>query len=167
GTRRQGGGNGRAARRRRRRRPRRYGHRYGRGWHRRRRHRRRARRRADGVVQLGGRTAHLIGDALRIDRSAHHARRDQQDQLALLEQIFLEAEEIADDRDLVEDRDPALRDRALVLDQSTEHQRLVVEENDGRLRLTLVEGRRIRGRHWGADGVHLLLDIQGDRAALA
>src|SRR2546422_11216284 len=84
-------------------------------------------------------------------RSADHPRRDQEDQLALLELIFLEAEQVAEHRDLAQEREAALGDRALVLDQAAEHEGLVVEQDDRRLGLALEEGRRVRRRDGGAD----------------
>ena len=55
----------------------------------------------------------------------------------------------------------------LVLDEAAEHQRLIVQQHHRGLGLALDEGRRAGRRHRWADRVHLLLDVERDRAALA
>src|SRR5204862_4032966 len=70
----------------------------------RRRVRRRARRGADGVVELGRGPPHLFGEVRRVERGAKHPRSDEQEELGLLDQPILEAEEVAEDRDVLQER---------------------------------------------------------------
>src|SRR5437667_429055 len=118
-------------------------------------------------VQLGRGLAHLVGDLGRVDRGADHARRDQEQQLGLLDQSLGEPEQVTDQRDVLEERDPAVGGRQLVLDEPTQHERLTAQQHDRGLRLALDERGRVRRRHRRSDRVHFLLHVERDRALLA
>jgi YD repeat-containing protein len=79
---------------------------------------------ADGVFQLRRDPAHLVGDARGVEGGPDHPGGDQQDQLGLLDLLLDGAEERAQDRNAVEEGNAGPVERALVLDQSAEDQRL-------------------------------------------
>src|SRR2546422_1816481 len=78
-------------------------------------------------------------------RSADHPRRDQEDQLALLELIFLEAEQVAEHRDLAQERE-----------RSEEH----TSELQSRLHLVcrlLLEKKNTATLHHWCSGIRFML----------
>ena len=124
--------------------------------------------RGDGVFQLRRDPAHLVGDARGVEGGPDDSGRDQQDQLGLLDLLLDGAEEQTQDRNAVEEGNAGSVERALVLDQSAEDQRLIVQQHHGGLGLSLREAGRVdRRRLRGADFVDFLLDVQRDGAVLA
>ena len=135
---------------------------------RRHRRRRRPRRAAQSIVQLGCRAAHFVREARRVERGPDNPRRDQDDQLGLVDALRLGAEQVAQDRNVLEQRDSRVAGRSLLLDHAPEHERLVVHQHDGGLGFSLDDRRR--GRHPDGrlgDVVDFLLHVERHRSALA
>src|SRR2546422_7876941 len=71
----------------------------------------RAGRLLDRVLKLGRGPPHLVRDLRGVERGAEHPRGDQQEQFRLVDQPLLEAEENAEDRNVLKKRDPPIIDR--------------------------------------------------------
>src|SRR5439155_691096 len=81
-----------------------------------------------------------------VERGAEHPRSDEQEELGLLDQPILEAEEVAEDRDVLQERNATVGDGDLVLDEAAEDERLIVDQHQRRLGLTLDDGQRVGRR---------------------
>src|SRR5205823_2317594 len=68
---------------------------------------------------------------------ADHARRDDDQELGLVERAHFRAEEVAEYRNVLQERNAAILDRRPFTDEAAQDQRLVVHEDDGCLRLAL------------------------------
>src|SRR2546422_5996302 len=90
-----------------------------------------------------------------------------QEQLGLCELPLLETEQVAEDWDVLQERNAPVVEGDLVLDEAAEDERLIVDEHHRRLGLALDDRERVGRRCFGADLVHLLLDVEGDGAVLA
>ena len=75
------------------------------------------------ALEPGTLAARLLEDLLALARIADHARRDQQDQLRLLDLLLRASEEIAEHRNTVQERDTDLDDASAALDEPTEDER--------------------------------------------
>src|SRR3989442_3325843 len=100
-------------------------------------------------------------------RAADHARRDQEDQLALLDHLRPRAEQGPQDRDVLQERHAPLVGRAPIANQSPQNERLIVQQHDRGVQLALDDPARIGGRLGGAHVVDFLFDIERDGPALA
>src|SRR5215470_4568596 len=98
-------------------------------------------RTANRLLQLGCEVAHLVRQVRGVERGADGSRRDQEQQLGLLDLVLDRSEEVADDRDPAEPRNTGADAGAAILDQAAQHQRLVVQEDHGCLGLALREAR--------------------------
>ena len=89
--------------------------------------------------------ADLLEDLLAFARISDHAGSDQQEELGALDAVDRGAEQEADDRDLREPGDALLLAGPPGPDEPAQHQRLVVAQDDRRLRLPLDDvGREAR-----------------------
>src|SRR6266568_9681560 len=108
---------------------------------------------------------HLLRHPVGIHGSADHARRDEKQELGLLDLLLGGPEEIAEHGDAVEQRDARADEGALVLNEAAQDEGLVVEEHHRGLGLALGESRGIDGRGLReANLVDLLLDVESYRA---
>ena len=93
------------------------------------------RRLVDRVVELGRGPSHLVGDPGGVERRADDPRRDQEQELRLLDLPAREAEQPAEDRDVLEQGDPAVVEGHRVLDEPAQDERHVVQRARPRFRL--------------------------------